>query len=46
MKSSKSKLIFYIGAFGMLLFMIGDWLLDAAGAWLRKALLQGTKASI
>ena len=32
MKSSKSKLIFYIGAIGMLLFMIGDWLLDAAGA--------------
>ena len=32
MKSSKSKLIFYIGSFGMLLFMIGDWLLDAAGA--------------
>ena len=32
MKSSKSKLIFYIGAFGMLLFMIADWLLDAAGA--------------
>ena len=32
MKENKSKLIFYIGAFGMLLFMIADWLLDAAGA--------------
>ena len=32
MKDNKSKLIFYIGAFGMLLFMIADWLLDAAGA--------------
>ena len=32
MKSNKTKLIFYIGSIGMLLFMIGDWLLDAAGA--------------
>ena len=32
MKDRKSKLIFYIGAFGMALFMTADWLLDAAGA--------------
>ena len=32
MKSNKTKRIFYIGSIGMLLFMIGDWLLDAAGA--------------
>ena len=32
MRKRNSKLIFYFGAFGMLLFMIGDWLLDAAGA--------------
>ena len=31
MRKSNSKLILYFGAFGMLLFMIGDWLLDAAG---------------
>ena len=32
MKNRNSKLVFYIGAVGMFLFMIGDWLLDAAGA--------------
>ena len=32
MKRNKSKLVFCIGAIGMLLFMTGDWLLDAAGA--------------
>ena len=29
---NRKKVIYIFGAFGMVLFMIGDWLLDAAGA--------------
>ena len=31
-EANRKKVIYIFGAFGMVLFMIGDWLLDAAGA--------------